>query len=199
MRPEGNLGRMPRRASSWGNGRAALGQATRHPRAGGPARAGRRATSRPDLAALGGRDGVAPRIARAAGARPRRARGGPRVGRPQVGREVEVHELGGEAGRRPERAEQAPRAGPHAGLLLELARRGEGAVLDLAGRLVDVERAGRDLQQDAARPGGATGGRAGRCSSASSARIATAPGWPQTSRVAIDPSARPMRSTRNVR
>jgi hypothetical protein len=31
------------------------------------------------------------------------------------------------------------------------------------------------------------------------ARIATAPGWPTTSRVASEPSARSMVSTRNVR
>ena len=59
-----------------------------------------------------------------------------------------MHQLGGEPGRGPEPAEQLPRPGPVAGLLLELAARGEVRVLDRAvGPL--VERAGRDLEQGA--------------------------------------------------
>ena len=45
------------------------------------------------------------------------------------GGEVQVHQLGGEPGRRPERGELAPGRCPLAGLLLELAARGEVRVL----------------------------------------------------------------------
>ena len=46
-------------------------------------------------------------------------------------------------------ARASPRSGPVAGLLLELAAGGERPVLDVAGRRIDVERAGRDLEEDA--------------------------------------------------
>lgn len=73
------------------------------------------------------------------------------MGRAQVGGQVEVHQLAGEAGSRPEGAQLPPGRGPVAGLLLELATRRELRVLDRAGRRVDVERPGRDLEQDTAR------------------------------------------------
>jgi hypothetical protein len=58
-----------------------------------------------------------------------------------------MHQLGREAGRGPELGELPPGTGTVAGLLLELAPRGELGVLDRPRRLVDVERAGRDLEQ----------------------------------------------------
>jgi hypothetical protein len=61
-----------------------------------------------------------------------------------------VHQLRREAGRGPERGKPLPRPRPVAGLLLELAARRDLGVLDLAGRRIDVERPGRNLEQHAA-------------------------------------------------
>ena len=128
---------------------------------------------------------------------------GPRrslVGRAEVGRQVEVHELGREAGRRPERAQEPPRSGPVAGLLLELARGGPSVLLDRCrrpGRCSPAFRRG-SRASPGPRPR-ATGARAapgpGRRGRGSRPR----PGWPATSRGERVPSARSIVSMRNVR
>jgi hypothetical protein len=71
-----------------------------------------------------------------------------RMGGLQVRGQVQVHQLAGEAGRRPERGELPPGAGAVAGLLLELAAGGDLRVLDNAGRRVDVQRAGGNLEKN---------------------------------------------------
>ena len=85
--------------------------------------------------------------------------------------------------------EAAPRPGPVAGLLLELAaaRRGPGSsIAPVSGSTSSVP-AGTSSR---ARPAGSRNWRTSRTLSASSiARIATAPGWPTTSRFARVPSA----------
>ena len=143
-----------------------------------PARAGRRvvlASANP--AALGGRDGLAPRHPlEQRGARPRRVRGrSPSAGR-EVRGEIQVHELGGEAGRRVERARLAATTPARIPVSSSSSRRrGEVRVLDRpVRRRCRASRPGSRAGLARRRPG--TGGRAAPGPRRRCARIATAPG-----------------------
>ena len=99
------------------------------------------------MAARASAKGIRTSSRRSSSSGPRRS---PWAGR-EVGRQVQVHQLAGEAGRRPEGGQLAPAAGPVAGLLLELARCGPARdPRSSRQRVDDVERPGRDLEHQPA-------------------------------------------------
>ena len=168
--------------------------------AGAPARTARRSTSR-----RGSRRARRPPRPRCQGRHSRISRSsssGPeapvRRRRRQVGGEVQVHQLVGEARRRVERRELLPRPGAQAGLLLELAPGGDLGIL-LGAVVGDVEAAGRDLEQGRVRRAAATGGRARRDRRHRARRSPPRRGGRRCRACARVPSARSTVSIRNSR